>query len=50
MEMHPDSVTKSFEKNKINLKDTVEVRSKKLRNIMAGYLVRLKQQEEKLNS
>ena len=50
MEKHPDKVTKSFEKNKINVREVAEIRSKKLRNVMAGYAVRLKKQEEKLNS
>ncbi|MBW2967955.1 30S ribosomal protein S17e [Candidatus Woesearchaeota archaeon] len=50
MEKHPDKITKSFEKNKVNVQEVAEIRSKKLRNVMAGYAVRLKKQEEKLNS
>lgn len=50
MEKYPEKITKSFEKNKTNIRETAEIRSKKLRNIMAGYAVRLKKRDEKLNS
>lgn len=47
---NPKKFSKSFEKNKESLKDLAEIRSKKLRNIIAGYSVRLKRQEEELAS
>ena len=43
---NPTKFSKNFTKNKEALKDLAEVRSKKLRNIIAGYAVRLKRQEE----
>jgi small subunit ribosomal protein S17e len=47
---NPKKFSKNFEKNKEALKDLAEIRSKKLRNIIAGYSVRLKRQEEELAS
>ncbi|MBW2971608.1 30S ribosomal protein S17e [Candidatus Woesearchaeota archaeon] len=44
---HPDKFTKNFDKNKLALKELAEIRSKKLRNVIAGYSVRLKRQEGK---
>jgi small subunit ribosomal protein S17e len=40
-----DKFSKNFDRNKLALKETAEVRSKKLRNILAGYAVRLKKRE-----
>lgn len=48
MKRHSDKLTKNFDKNKLSLANLAEIRSKKLRNVIAGYTVRLKQQEEKL--
>ncbi|MBW2964823.1 30S ribosomal protein S17e [Candidatus Woesearchaeota archaeon] len=45
---YPDKFSKKFDKNKEALAGLAEIRSKKLRNVIAGYAVRLKQQEEKL--
>lgn len=39
---YPDKFSKDFNKNKEALKDLAEIRSKKLRNVLAGYAVRLK--------
>jgi small subunit ribosomal protein S17e len=49
MKAHPEKFTKNFEKNKEALKDLAEIRSKKLRNVIAGYSVRLKQQGDELS-
>lgn len=46
VKMHPTKFSKTFEKNKEALKDTAEIRSKKLRNLLAGYAVRLNRREE----
>ena len=46
LKAHPKDFSRNFEKNKESLKDLVEIRSKKLRNVIAGYAVRLKKQEE----
>jgi len=45
---YPDKFSKKFDKNKEALKELAEIRSKKLRNVIAGYAVRLKQREEEL--
>jgi len=42
---HPTKFSKNFERNKESLNELAEVRSKKLRNVIAGYAVRLKKQE-----
>jgi small subunit ribosomal protein S17e len=47
---YPNKFSKNFERNKESLKDLAEIRSKKLRNVIAGYAVRLKRQEEDLAS
>ncbi len=43
---YPDKFSKSFEKNKLALAELADIRSKKLRNIIAGQAVRLKTQGE----
>ncbi len=49
LQVYPDKFTTDFTQNKLALVDTVEVRSKKLRNITAGYVTQLmrKQQQKK---
>ncbi len=42
---HSDNFKKDFDKNKEFINDLVEVKSKKLRNILAGYVTRLKKKE-----
>lgn len=42
VEKHPDKFSDSFEKNKEALDELVDLESKKVRNLLAGYLVRLK--------
>ncbi len=42
VKLYPDKFSKDFNKNKLALKDLAEIRSKKLRNVLAGYAVRLK--------
>jgi small subunit ribosomal protein S17e len=44
---HKDEFTTDFEKNKEIVKKYVGIPSKKLRNIVAGYITRLKKQETK---
>lgn len=41
MESHKGKFSKEFAKNKVVLEETAEIGSKKLRNVTAGYLVRL---------
>lgn len=43
---HQDELHKDFNKNKEALKNLVEVSSKKLRNVIAGYVTRLKRQSK----
>jgi small subunit ribosomal protein S17e len=43
---YPDKVTTSFNKNKISIAEVAEIKSKKLRNVIAGYAIRLKKKEE----
>jgi small subunit ribosomal protein S17e len=44
---HKSEFTTDFEKNKEIVKKYVDIPSKKLRNIVAGYVTRLKKQESK---
>jgi small subunit ribosomal protein S17e len=46
MEKHGDKLDTDFEKNKEVLKKYVDVQSKKLRNVIAGYAARLKKSEK----
>jgi small subunit ribosomal protein S17e len=47
LEMFPNEVSIDFEKNKELVSKYVEVKSKKLRNQIAGYLTHLKRIQEK---
>jgi small subunit ribosomal protein S17e len=42
---HKDEFTTDFEKNKEIVKKYVDIPSKKLRNVVAGYITRLKKRE-----
>jgi len=44
---HKEEFTTDFEKNKEIVKKYVDIPSKKLRNIVAGYITRLKKSEAK---
>ena len=46
LEANPETFTTNFEENKQKLAETAVIRSKKMRNAIAGYLVRKKQQEQ----
>lgn len=48
MKKYKDELTENYEENKVFLADKVKVSSKKLRNIIAGYLARLVKSQEKL--
>ncbi len=48
IESHPEKFAKTFDKNKEALKGLAEIRSKKLRNVIAGYAVRLKKRGDDL--
>ena len=43
---HGDKFTTDFEENKKVTSENIEVKSKKLRNIIAGYMTRLKKKEQ----
>lgn len=43
---YSDRLTTDFEKNKQIVMELVDVQSKKMRNVIAGYLTRLKKNEE----
>jgi len=45
-EEHKDEFTEDFYKNKELVKKYVDIKSKKLTNIVAGYITRLKSREE----
>lgn len=49
MQQYPDRFKKSFKENKKILSEVSEMGSKKLRNVIAGYLTRLVKQEEVVN-
>lgn len=44
-EKYADSVSKEFEDNKRLLDSKMNIKSKKMRNVIAGYLTRLKKKE-----
>ena len=46
MAMYPDKFSDKFEENKKTLDKTIDVKSKKIRNTISGYLVRLVQQKQ----
>ncbi|RME53156.1 30S ribosomal protein S17e [Candidatus Woesearchaeota archaeon] len=41
LEAHPSHFTTNFEENKLRVSEVAEIRSKKLRNTIAGYLTKL---------
>ncbi|MBL7101046.1 MAG: 30S ribosomal protein S17e [Nanoarchaeota archaeon] len=43
---YPDKFTENFQENKKIVEELVEIQSKKLRNILAGYLARITKQEK----
>ena len=45
-EKHSNKFTTDFEKNKEVVKQLVDIRSKRIRNIVAGYLTALKKREK----
>lgn len=45
--IHKNELKMSFEENKKILPNFIEVNSKKLRNVIAGYVTRLMKQEKK---
>ncbi len=45
MERYPDKYSASFEENKKSLGELAEIPSKKIRNAMAGYLVRKRKED-----
>ncbi len=49
MQQHPNTFKKDFSENKILLAGVSEIYSKKLRNVIAGYLTRLVRQRETRN-
>lgn len=46
---NPQAFTESFEENKKLVMKYAEINSKKLRNVIAGYVTRLVKQEKELN-
>ena len=44
--LYKDKFTTDFIKNKLVVNELAEVQSKKLRNVIAGYVTRLKKQQE----
>ncbi len=47
LEKHSEKVTTSFEENKRLVQQVTDVTSKRVRNIIAGYLTRLKKEQMK---
>jgi len=45
-EKHPEKFSTSFEENKKALEPLVDVKSKRIRNMVAGYLTTLKKREK----
>ena len=50
LQMYPDLFIRDFEHNKKVVDQLIEVRSKKLRNQIAGYITHLKKVEERRQS
>ena len=48
MKEHKDVFTEEFAKNKELVNKTTDVKSKKLRNVVSGYITRLQKRQEKL--
>lgn len=44
-EKHSDKFTTNFSKNKEIVKQLIDIKSKKLRNVLVGYITNLKEQE-----
>jgi len=44
-EQHKEEFTKDFEKNKEIVKKYIDIKSKKIRNVVAGYITKLKKSE-----
>ena len=44
--LHPDKFKKNFEENKKAVEELAEVGSKKIRNVLAGYITKLANQQE----
>lgn len=47
MELHADEFSKDFDENKKILAKFADIPSRKLRNVIAGYVTRLKKMAEK---
>lgn len=45
-EKHADKFTADFSKNKEVVKELIDIKSKRLRNIVAGYITALKKREK----
>jgi len=46
MHKHKDKIKDTFEENKKVVEETSDVSSKKLRNVIAGYMARLKRHDK----
>jgi len=46
IELHRDKFKNNFEDNKKLVEEFAEIPSKKMRNVIAGYITRLKQQKQ----
>jgi len=49
-EKYHDKFTTDFSKNKNIVEEVIDIKSKKLKNIITGYLTRLKRQEIQLSN
>ncbi len=45
-DLNKDKITEDYETNKKILNEIIQIRSKKLRNAIAGYITRLKKEKE----
>ena len=50
LEKYPDKFTEDFKKNKEELEKLIKLESKKIRNLVAGYLVHLVKKSRKLST
>lgn len=46
IESYRDKFTKDFEKNKEVIKEILDIKSKKLRNVLAGYITRVMRRKQ----
>ena len=50
IKQYPEKMTQDFDKNKKAIEEVADIYSKKLRNVIAGYITRLMRKQEKTSA